>query len=73
MNTFKVLEGSVMCFSAMVLMIKTFGSCRSLPGATRFEGAPGARDNLRLSPLIPPLWTIDVTLPPVHLDDHSSL
>ncbi|KAL0747682.1 hypothetical protein Bca101_029684 [Brassica carinata] len=33
----------------------------------------GARGNLRLSPLIPPRWTIDVTLPPVHLDDLSSL
>ncbi|KAF2573082.1 hypothetical protein F2Q70_00002051 [Brassica cretica] len=35
--------------------------------------SPGARGNLRFSPLIPPCWTIDVTLPPVHLDDLSSL
>ncbi|CAF1860229.1 unnamed protein product [Brassica oleracea var. botrytis] len=33
----------------------------------------GARGNLSLSPLIPHRWTIDVTLPPVHLDDLSSL
>ncbi|CAF1733444.1 unnamed protein product [Brassica oleracea] len=35
--------------------------------------SPGARGNLRFSPLIPPCWTIDVTLLPVHLDDISSL
>ncbi|KAF3561925.1 hypothetical protein DY000_02014814 [Brassica cretica] len=41
--------------------------------ALRVPFSPGARGNLGLSPLIPPLWTIDVTLPPVHLDDISSL
>ncbi|KAG2275872.1 hypothetical protein Bca52824_058427 [Brassica carinata] len=41
--------------------------------ALRVPFSPGARGNLGLSPLIPPLWTIDVTLPPVHLDDIFSL